>query len=153
MSKLGKSRWDVSGVPFVDSNNGQWSISVELKAVNGRIVPIAILIEPQSRGIELKSETLREIGLQNVIQTWAKREHAQLLRSNKNRRVRPHRGRRHSDDELKTVADIYLAAAKKSLPVQQIVASTMGISISTAGKRIMAARRIGLIPPAKGNSR
>lgn len=66
--------------------------------------------------------------------------------------MKAHSGRQHSDDELQSVADVYRSAFKKSLPVQQTVAETLGIPLSTATKRIMAARRKGLIPKRKGGA-
>jgi transposase len=56
-----------------------------------------------------------------------------------------HRGRPASDDELRTVAAIYVEAKADRAPVQAAVAEAFGISPSTAAKRIMAARRAGLL--------
>lgn len=56
-----------------------------------------------------------------------------------------HQGRQHSDEELRAVADIYKAAFKARLPVQKAVADALGVSVSTAAKRIMAARSHGFI--------
>ncbi|MDA2995327.1 MAG: hypothetical protein O3A04_08135 [Actinomycetota bacterium] len=60
----------------------------------------------------------------------------------------PHSGRRHSDEELRRVADIYMAALNARQPVQKTVAEALGLSLSTATKRIVAARKKGYIPPA-----
>ena len=48
-------------------------------------------------------------------------------------------------DELQTIADIYLDAFENHLPVQQTVAKALNIPLSTACKRIVAARKKGLI--------
>jgi hypothetical protein len=61
----------------------------------------------------------------------------------------PHRGRRISDAELERTAGAYLAAWRAGEPVTAAVAEALGLSSSTAGKRIMAARRAGLLPAAR----
>jgi hypothetical protein len=57
----------------------------------------------------------------------------------------PQRGRRLSMSTLRRVAAAYYAAMATGAPVQAAVASEMGISTSMAAKRIMAARRAGLL--------
>ena len=71
-------------------------------------------------------------------------EHLQrMLRNRKGSTA--HRGRQHTDDDLLAVAEIYKAAFLARLPVQKAVADALGISVSTATKRIMAARSRGFI--------
>lgn len=62
------------------------------------------------------------------------------------RKIPAHQGRQHSMYELQTVAAIWLEAKKNGLPVQQTIARAMDVPLSTATKRIMAARKRGLIP-------
>lgn len=122
-------------------------------AVRGRIVPVAMLVEPLDKPVELKTEMLREIALKKIVKPWIQRERDQFARAHKKHRIQPHRGRPHSTVELQSVADVYQDAFAKSLPVQQAVAAALGISLSTAGKRIRAARQLGLLPPTKGGKR
>lgn len=63
------------------------------------------------------------------------------------RKIRAHQGREHSIEELQIIADLYEEALDKSIPVQKHVAKNTGVPLSTATKRIMAARRAGLLPP------
>lgn len=153
MSQSRKLRWDLNEIQFVDSSKNRWSISVELKAVKGRIVPVAVLVEPLDEPVELRTEVLREIALKKIVKPWIQRERDQLAHSHKKHRTQPHRGRPHSTVELQAVADVYQEAFAKSLPVQQAVAAALGISLSTAGKRIRAARQLGLLPPSRGGKR
>lgn len=59
-----------------------------------------------------------------------------------------HQGKATTHEELRIVADLYRKATSKRISVQQYVASEMGVSISTAAKRIMASRKANFIPPA-----
>jgi hypothetical protein len=63
-----------------------------------------------------------------------------LLRS-----MGPQRGRRRTDEELEAVAYVYRQAWEARKPVTEAVATACKISRSTAGKRIMAARKAGLL--------
>lgn len=60
--------------------------------------------------------------------------------------VPAHSGRAHTVDELTKVADVYQHARVMGRPVQRAVATALGVPLSTATKRIMAARHAGLIP-------
>jgi hypothetical protein len=57
----------------------------------------------------------------------------------------PQRGRTLSDDVLHEIADVYKAAHANKRPVTRAVADAFHVSISAAGKRIMAARAAGLL--------
>jgi hypothetical protein len=57
----------------------------------------------------------------------------------------PHRGRRATRAELQRVADAYNEARVSGSSVTRAVADACGVSESTAGKRIMQARRA--VPP------
>jgi hypothetical protein len=138
--------WDINRAEFVDSNGDRWAVYMQFKTVKGRISPVALLIEPLVGVAELTTEILHELSIQKIVRPWVKREQVMLAQRNANNQVRAHSGRPHSDDELQSVASVYRIAYAKSLPVQQTVADTLGIPLSTAAKRIMAARRRGLIP-------
>ena len=55
-----------------------------------------------------------------------------------------------SDEALEELARVYDAAYAAGLPVQAAIAEHFGIAKSTAGKKIMAARQAGKLPPAPG---
>jgi hypothetical protein len=139
-------RWDIHRSEFIDSTGCQWAVSIEFKTLEGRVVPARFLIEPYSEVSELKTDVLHDVSIQKIVKPWIDSEQEQVVRQNSRRRITPHSGRPHSDKELRTVADVYSVAYKSSLPVQRTVAQTLGISVSTAAKRIMAARQRGFIP-------
>jgi hypothetical protein len=145
--------WDIDKAEFVDSNGDRWALFMELKTVNGRVSPVALLIEPFVGVAELTTEILHELSIQKIVKPWVEREQMMLARRNANRQVKAHSGRPHSDGELQSVAKVYRIAYAKSLPVQRTVADTLGIPLSTAAKRIMAARRRGLIPRSMNQRR
>lgn len=63
-----------------------------------------------------------------------------------------HHGRRHTEAELRDIARTYKKASNSGLPVQQAVADSLGVCVSTANKRVMAARQAGLIPKYDGRT-
>jgi hypothetical protein len=56
-----------------------------------------------------------------------------------------HQGRKHTEEGLRLVAQVYAEAYGARKPVQEAVAKACGISRSTAEKRIMKARQAGYI--------
>ena len=59
----------------------------------------------------------------------------------------PQSGMALTDDDLQAVADAYITARNQRIPVQAFVATQFGVALSTAAKRIAAARRRGFITP------
>jgi hypothetical protein len=95
---------------------------------------------------------LSEIPLDNLFRDDLAIESEHLQRMLRNRKgTTAHRGRQHTDDDLLAVAEIYKAAFQARQPVQKAVADAFGISVSTATKRIMAARSRGFITSTKGD--
>ena len=130
---------------FTDKNGKKWDVTLTTKLVNGRREIMSVKIEttdstPVSRRA-LSSIFLEELFGDDLAVV------SPILRQ---REKTSHQGRMHSDDDLQEVADIYMAAHKARIPVQRAVANTQGITISTAAKRIMAARAKNLIPTRAG---
>jgi hypothetical protein len=138
--------WDISNYPWVDSQGKKWLVSIEMKKVNGRITPVNFQLIAAKPGTELSHQTLLEVPIREITQTYIEREITYLEKKQKEADLAPHHGRAHTEEELKIVADIYLKAWEVKLPVQRAVANELNIPISTAVKRIIAARRLGLIP-------
>ena len=141
-----KSPWDIANHHWTDSQGNEWRVYIELKRINGRIVPANFQLLSAKKNVELSHQTLIEVPIREIAETFIEREMEFLDEKSKKLDLDPHHGRAHTEQELKVVADIYLKAWESRLPVQRTVAETLGISTSTAVKRIIAARKLGLIP-------
>ena len=127
---------------YTDSNGRKLLLSVEFKVFNDRPGIAAITIKTTDLGSPITRRMLSEIPLDKLFrdELAAESEHLKRIRR-KYRGATAHQGRQHSDDDLRAVAEIYIAAYQAHMPVQNAVADALGISVSTAQKRIMAARK------------
>ena len=128
---------------FRDANGSQWSVEVELKADSGRLGISSLSISSTDNKIPLTRRILRDLPLDQLFRQHMTIESKQLSKTKQ--KETGHKGRTHTDNELHEVAKIYIAAFQAHRPVQKTVADMLGISVSTAAKRIMAARRSGYI--------
>jgi hypothetical protein len=128
---------------FRDANGSQWSVEVELKATRGRIGISSLSVSSVDGRTPLTRRILRDLPLDRLFRKHMAVESKQLLK--RNQKETGHKGRMHTEDELREVAEIYMAAFQAHRPVQKTVADMLGISVSTAAKRIMAARSHGYI--------
>jgi len=141
-----RTAFDAEAV-FVDTNGNQWTIAAEFKSSSGRPFISAISISPTKVSIPLTRRVLRDIEINKLFKDEISREVKQFSRTRRKLRSKSaHQGRAHTDEDLKIVAEIYMSAFKANQPVRRAVADTLGISVSTAEKRIAAARAAGLIP-------
>ena len=123
---------------FRDTNGSQWSVEVELKTTSGRIGISSLSISSIDGRTPLTRRILRDLPLDQLFRKHMAIESKQLSKTNQ--KETGHKGRAHTENELREVARIYMAAFQAHLPVQKTVADMLGISVSTATKRIMAAR-------------
>ncbi len=140
-----KTGFDAERV-FVDTNGNQWNVSAEFKSSNGRPYISAISISPTKGSTPLTRRVLRDLEINKLFKDEIAREVKHFSHTRRKLRSKSaHQGRAHTDEDLKIVGEIYMSAFRANQPVQQSVADTLGISVSTAEKRISAARRKGFI--------
>jgi len=130
---------------FIDSIGRKLLISVQFKVFNDRLDIAAITIQTTDLHSPISRRLLNEIPLGELFRDELAAEEKHLKRLLSSRTKTAHQGRQHSDDDLRVVADMYNAAFQSRVPVQRAVADALGISVSTAAKRIMAARSRGFI--------
>ena len=128
---------------FMDTNGSHWSVEVELKTTSGRIGISSLSVSSVDGRTPLTRRILRDLPLDQLFRKHMAIESNQLSKTK--HKETGHKGRMHTEDELREVARIYMAAFQAHLPVQKTVADMLGISVSTAAKRIMAARSHGYI--------
>lgn len=149
----GEEGFEVRG--WSDSKGRTWDIKVDTSVINGRQEPVAMYIKSTTEDTPLLQSTLRELPFAAFLKNWEEFPHEFSQKSSgivgAMSMSEPQRGRgsrRLTESELMKVAEIYEDAYTNHLPVQATVALTLGIPISTACKRINAARRLGFLPKA-----
>ena len=131
---------------YTDSNGRKLLVTAEFKTFNDRLDIAAITIQTSDLNSPITRRMLTEIPLDKLFREDLAIESEHLKRMLRNRKgTTAHKGRQHTDADLLAVAEIYEAAFKARIPVQKSVADAFGISVSTAAKRIMAARSRGFI--------
>ena len=137
---------------YTDSNGRKLLLSVEFKVFNDRPDIAAITIKTTDARTPISRRMLSEIPLDKIFRDELAIENEHLKRMRRKfGGATAHQGRQHSDEDLRAVAEIYIAAYQAHMPVQNAVADALGISVSTAQKRIMAARKRGFIPTDMNN--
>lgn len=138
---------------FIDSQGRAWSVGASFKSINGRLDITALSVTATEGSAFVTRRLLRDLPLDDMFRDSLTAEETVLERATRTRKgSTAHQGRPHSDEELQAVADIYQAAYRAHRPVQRAVADALGVSLSTAAKRIMASRRRGFIPTSQGEN-
>ena len=147
MSYHQKSNTGSSDIKFTVPGQGEITIEIKWKVLNDRQEVAAITIEPKDPKVPFEAVLLRKIPWARLI------DNARRDRANQSKQPTPIRQhslgpdstRTLTDDDLRSVADLYLQAWKVNMPVQRHVADVLQISIPTAARRISLARQRGFI--------
>jgi hypothetical protein len=136
---------------YEDARGSKWNVGVEFKTIGGRVGIASLTVWPENAGEVISRRLLTDLPLNSLFKNAMAQESELLEAISRPRRVSTaHQGREHSEVELRQVAEVYQIAYKAHLPVQKSVATAFGISVSTAAKRIMAARQRGFIASVEG---
>ena len=130
---------------FTDKIGKKWNVTIATKLVNNRQDIVSVQIEATGSN-PISRRALASISLEELFGNDLAVMSPASSRILQQRKTTSRQGRAHSDEDLQTVADIYTAARKARIPVQQAVADAQGVSQSTAAKRIMAAKARNLLP-------
>ena len=152
MTSYKKSDRGIEVKGWSDSKGREWNIAITTATINGRKEPVGMHIFSSNESVRLTQSTIREMPFLEFLKDKENFPHDVAQRrigiTGAMLVIEPKRSRgsrRLQEHELQEVADIYMDAYKKHLPVQATVASTLRIPISTACKRIAAARKQGLL--------
>jgi len=139
-------------VTYTDRRGHEWMLVAELKSINGRPEIATLVVHSAHADAAVNRRLLRELPLGRLFGEVVAAE-ARFLnqRVAGNKRSTAHQGRRHTDDELRAVVDLYMDAQRGRRPVQATVAKALGISVAAANRRIIAARRRGLFADTPTN--
>lgn len=126
-----------------------WSVRFEYEEKNGRRFPVGMQIGAGGKTTEeLTSRALREIPFATIFEEWLKQTSRTRATPTVDPKVAgPLKGGPLPIEVLEKVAELYRSALDRGVPPNKFVAHELGISQSTATKRIVRARREGLLGP------
>lgn len=146
----------------------QWKVEMLWSVDSGRLEPVSVSVEGEfveGKGdTPVRADVLRRLPV-GTLQRTARRhadrtsERFKSLKSMSpdwlpptsvvelmDKLGRAHRGVATTPGELEQIAAVYLGAWREGEPVTKAVADAFCVALSTAGKRIMKARKAGLLP-------
>lgn len=139
---------------WLDGND--WFVVTTWTVLGGRLEPVSVTVVSND-GRPVLAEVIRRLPI-GTMQKEA-RAVAGAFAAGSNETTNPssplfgfyeqlgkaHRGKASSDADIALVAEVYLEAWRKGEPVTAAVKDAIGLSASAAGKRIMKARKAGLL--------
>ncbi len=144
------TRWSAKGEPEVE-------VVLEWKPIKGRDEVVMILILSPGFRTPLTAADLRSIPFSIIENQERSRISEKSTKSNIERDLLSpeatrgaHSGKPLTDNDLQLVADLYREAHRTGCAIHRYVAEHLGVSESTAGKRVVAARREGFLGAALG---
>jgi len=136
---------------WTDDKGRNWKVGVKFKNFGGRTQVSSIRIDAVGEGYAVTRTVTARLPFLDLFDKEMSDETINFAQWRQSRR-KPgsHQGRASSNNEHRLAAEVRLAALKANIPVQRAVAEALGISNGSAGRRIMAARKAGFIPPVHG---
>jgi hypothetical protein len=136
-------------VAVTNPGHPTWLVSFDYEVRNKRRVAVGIHIVAGSKhpDVELTTANLWTIPASSIFDEWLRSTGPTRTIEITPKVIGPKKGGPLSIDLLRKVADLYREALDQGLPPNQHVADRLGISRSTATKRIMRARQAGYLGP------
>ncbi len=141
------------------SANGEPEVEVflEWKTITGRAEVVMVQIMSPGFRTPLTAADLRSIPFSIIENQERSRKSEESMKLNIKRNFSSlvatrgaHSGKPLTHDDLQLVADLYREAHQSGYAIHRYVAERLGVSESTAGKRVVTARRAGLLGAARG---
>ena len=132
-----------------------WSVQFEYVEDKGRRYPIGVTVRSADKNkAELTTSELRSIPFATIFEEWLKQSSIKRTAPTVDPKVAgPLKGGPLPIEVLEKVAELYRAALDRGVPPNAFVAQQLGISNSTATKRIVRARQQGLLGPTTPGKR
>lgn len=174
MSRKSEQKWTVdlkgeildgTSVKRLDAVLTRWSanekpevkVVLEWKMIKGRAEVVMIQIASPGFRTPLTAADLRSIPLSIIAKQERLRKSGVTMEITIQRDLSSleatrgaHSGKPLTHDDLQLVADLYREAHQAGYAIHRHVAERLGVSKSTAGKRIVATRRAGLLGASLG---
>jgi len=144
------TRWSANGKPEID-------VVLEWKMIEGRAEVVMIQVMTPDFRTPLTAADLRSIPFSIIENQERSRKSGESMESTIERSFSSlettrgaHSGKPLTHGDLQLAADLYREAHQAGSAIHPYIAQCLGVSESTAGKRIVAARRAGLLGAALG---
>jgi hypothetical protein len=143
---------------YTDVEGDKFAIEIKYNMVNGRAVPITLIVTSVNPEVELTQAVLRRLPFRSY--ALKSRDNKPISQKAKDMRerhklsaIRREQGTRGknwlTEQEVEQTISAFYGAYQTGQPIVKQVAWKLDIPISTANKRIMKLRREGLLPPGR----
>jgi len=133
----------------------QWEMQFDFETRNRRRVPVGIHLQlsAKHRDKSITTRGVREIPVTAIFEEWLRLSTTTPKPTVDTELAGPKKGGPLSHDVLVKVAELYRSALNRGEPPNLYIAREMGISRSTATKRIVRARKQSLLGPTTPGKR
>lgn len=131
-----------------DSRGHKHNIGLRLKSINQRLELISITVSTSEELGFINQSVIREIPIKNLLKNALEsqtKSSFDIVIRDINIELRSHHGRKTSDNQLRTLAALYEQTANSHQPILPTLSKLLGLPKSTINKRLILARRRGLL--------